>query len=68
MSKIQAAITGVHGWVPEYRLTNAILETMVDTNDAWITSREYFSVMEWLRSNTLFHIMRGDLRIENLIN
>ena len=39
MSKIQAAITGVHGWVPEYRLTNAILETMVDTNDAWITSR-----------------------------
>lgn len=39
MSKIQAAITGVQGWVPEYRLTNAILETMVDTNDAWITSR-----------------------------
>jgi 3-oxoacyl-[acyl-carrier-protein] synthase III len=39
MSKIQAVITGVHGWVPEYRLTNAILETMVDTNDAWITSR-----------------------------
>jgi 3-oxoacyl-[acyl-carrier-protein] synthase-3 len=39
MSKIQAAITGVHGWVPEYRLTNAILETIVDTNDAWIISR-----------------------------
>jgi 3-oxoacyl-[acyl-carrier-protein] synthase-3 len=39
MSKIQAAITGVHSWVPEYRLTNAILETMVDTNNAWIISR-----------------------------
>jgi 3-oxoacyl-[acyl-carrier-protein] synthase-3 len=39
MSKIQAAITGVYSWVPEYRLTNAILETMVDTNDAWIISR-----------------------------
>ncbi len=39
MSKIQAAITGIHGWVPEYRLTNAILETIVDTNDDWITSR-----------------------------
>lgn len=39
MAKIQAAITGVNGWVPEYRLTNEILETMVDTNDAWITSR-----------------------------
>jgi 3-oxoacyl-[acyl-carrier-protein] synthase III len=39
MSKKFAAITGVHGYVPEYRLTNAILETMVDTNDEWITSR-----------------------------
>lgn len=37
--KISAAITGVGGFVPEYRLTNAILETMVDTNDEWIKSR-----------------------------
>ena len=29
--KISAAITAVGGYVPEYRLTNAILETMVDT-------------------------------------
>ena len=34
-----AAITAVGGYVPEYRLTNAILETMVDTNDEWIKSR-----------------------------
>lgn len=39
MSKIRAAITSVGGYVPEYRLTNKILETMVDTNDEWITSR-----------------------------
>lgn len=39
MSKIRAAITGVQGYVPEYVLTNAELETMVDTNDEWITSR-----------------------------
>lgn len=39
MSKIKAAITGIHGWVPEYRLTNQELSTMVDTNDEWITSR-----------------------------
>ncbi len=39
MSKIRAAITGIHAWAPEYRLTNAILETMVDTNDEWIFSR-----------------------------
>jgi 3-oxoacyl-[acyl-carrier-protein] synthase III len=39
MTKIHAAITGVGGYVPEYRLTNHELETMVDTNDEWITSR-----------------------------
>jgi 3-oxoacyl-[acyl-carrier-protein] synthase-3 len=39
MQKITAAITGVGGYVPEYRLTNQILETMVDTNDEWIRSR-----------------------------
>ncbi len=39
MAKIQAAITGVHGYVPDYVLTNQELETMVDTNDEWITSR-----------------------------
>ncbi|TYP77035.1 beta-ketoacyl-ACP synthase III [Aquimarina intermedia] len=39
MSKISAAITAVGAYVPDYVLTNAILETMVDTNDEWITSR-----------------------------
>ncbi len=39
MTKISAAITAVGGYVPEYRLTNAILESMVDTNDEWIKSR-----------------------------
>ena len=39
MSKIHAAITAVHGYVPDYVLTNHELETMVDTNDEWITSR-----------------------------
>tara|TARA_B100000780_G_scaffold252809_1_gene200116 strand:- start:1582 stop:2571 length:990 start_codon:yes stop_codon:yes gene_type:complete len=39
MSKITAAITGVNGWTPEYRLTNKELSTLVDTNDEWITSR-----------------------------
>jgi 3-oxoacyl-[acyl-carrier-protein] synthase-3 len=39
MSKITAAITAVGAYVPEYVLTNQILETMVDTNDEWITTR-----------------------------
>ena len=39
MSNLKAAITGIHGWVPDYVLTNQELETMVDTNDEWITTR-----------------------------
>jgi 3-oxoacyl-[acyl-carrier-protein] synthase-3 len=39
MSKITAAITAVGAYVPDYVLTNQILETMVDTNDEWITTR-----------------------------
>ena len=39
MNRLTAAITAVGAYVPEYRLTNSILETMVDTNDEWITSR-----------------------------
>ncbi len=39
MSKVQAAITGVQGYVPDYVLTNKELETMVDTTEEWITTR-----------------------------
>jgi 3-oxoacyl-[acyl-carrier-protein] synthase-3 len=39
MDKISAAITAVGGYVPDYVLTNQELETMVDTNDEWITTR-----------------------------
>ena len=39
MNTITAAITAVGGYVPDFVLTNKILETMVDTNDEWIISR-----------------------------
>ena len=39
MTKITAAITGVHAYVPDYILSNKELETMVETSDEWITSR-----------------------------
>ncbi|MBF00722.1 beta-ketoacyl-ACP synthase III [Flavobacterium coralii] len=39
MSKITAAITAVGAYVPDFVLSNQMLETMVDTNDEWITSR-----------------------------
>ena len=37
--KVLAAITAIQGYLPDFVLSNAVLETMVDTNDAWITER-----------------------------
>lgn len=39
MTQLRAQISGVHGYVPEYILTNKELETMVETTDEWITTR-----------------------------
>ena len=39
MNTITAAITAVGGYVPDYVLSNEVLETLVDTNDEWITTR-----------------------------
>lgn len=53
MQKIAAAITAVNAWVPEYVLTNAELEKMVDTTDEWILSRTGISER---------HILKGEGR------
>ncbi|MFY7987386.1 MAG: beta-ketoacyl-ACP synthase III [Flavobacterium sp.] len=39
MNKITAAITAVGAYVPDYVLSNQVLETLVETNDEWITTR-----------------------------
>ena len=39
MEKINAVITGIGGYVPEYVLNNDELSRMVDTNDEWIMTR-----------------------------
>ena len=39
MTKITAAITAVGKYLPDYVLSNAILESMVDTTDEWILTR-----------------------------
>ncbi|MBR1401225.1 MAG: ketoacyl-ACP synthase III [Prevotella sp.] len=39
MGNINAIITGVGGYVPDYVLNNEELSRMVDTNDEWIMSR-----------------------------
>lgn len=39
MKQVKASISGIEGYVPDYILTNAELETLVDTSDEWIVSR-----------------------------
>lgn len=39
MTKITAAITGIHAWAPEDVVTNFDLEKVMDTNDEWIQTR-----------------------------
>jgi 3-oxoacyl-[acyl-carrier-protein] synthase-3 len=53
MSKIHAAITAVHGYVPDYVLTNKELEKMVDTTDEWIVSRTGISERRILKGEGL---------------
>ncbi len=53
MQKINAAITAVGGYLPEYKLTNAELEKMVDTNDEWIKTRTGISERRILKEEGL---------------
>ena len=39
MTKVKSAITAIHGYVPDYILTNKELESIVETTDEWITTR-----------------------------
>ena len=65
MPKTRAAITGVHGYLPEYILTNKELESMVDTNDQWITDRtgikerRILKTEGWATSDMCVEAMRG---------
>ncbi len=51
MKKTTAAITAVGGYVPEFVLSNQILETMVDTTDEWITTRTGIKERRILKDN-----------------
>lgn len=66
MQKITAAITGVGGFVPEYRLTNKILETMVDTTDEWIKSRTGIDERRILKGEGLGTSDMGVEAVKNL--
>jgi 3-oxoacyl-[acyl-carrier-protein] synthase III len=51
MNSITAAITAVGAYVPDYVLSNEILETLVDTNDEWITTRTGIKERRILKEN-----------------
>jgi len=67
MQKINAAITAVGAYVPEYRLTNKILETMVDTNDEWIKSRTGIDERRILKGEGLASSDMGAEAVKDLI-
>ena len=67
MGKITAAISGVNGWVPGYKLTNKELSTMVDTNDEWIVSRTGIKERRILKGEGLGTSDIGAKAIEGLL-
>jgi len=62
MSKITAAITAVGKYLPDYVLTNKELETLVETNDDWITTRTGIKerrILKELNQGTSFMAIRA---------
>jgi 3-oxoacyl-[acyl-carrier-protein] synthase-3 len=67
MTKIRAAIKGVAGYLPDYVLTNAELEKMVDTNDEWIMSRTGIKERRILKGEGLGSSELGAKAVEELL-
>ena len=67
MEKIRAAITGIHAWVPEYRLTNQELSRMVDTSDEWIMQRVGIKERRILKGEGLGSSDLGEMAVKGLL-
>ncbi len=67
MDKIRAMITGIEGYVPEYRLTNKELETLVETNDEWILSRTGIKERRILKGENQGTSVMGAAAVEGLL-
>jgi len=67
MGKIRAAITGINGWVPEYRLTNHELSKMVDTSDEWIMQRVGIKERRILKGEGLGSSDLGEQAVKGLL-
>lgn len=67
MEKIRSAITGIHAWVPEYRLTNQELSQMVDTSDEWIMQRVGIKERRILKGEGLATSDLGEQAVRGLL-
>lgn len=67
MNTITAAITAVGAYVPDFVLSNKVLETLVDTNDEWITTRTGIKERRILKDDTKGTSFLAIKAAENLI-
>lgn len=68
MSKINAVITAVGGYVPDYVLTNQELSQMMDTTDEWITTRVGIKERRILKDKNLATSYLAAKAIEDLFS
>ena len=67
MSALKASITSVAAYVPPHKLTNAMLEQMVDTSDEWIVSRTGIHERRILKEKNLATSDMGAEAVNQLI-
>jgi 3-oxoacyl-[acyl-carrier-protein] synthase III len=67
MEKIKAVISGIHGYVPDYVLTNQELEKMIDTTDEWITTRTGISERRILKGENMGTSVMGIEAVRGLL-
>lgn len=67
MKKIRAAVTGIHAWVPDYRLTNQEISRMVDTSDEWIMQRVGIKERRILKGEGLGTSDLGEQAVKGLL-
>jgi 3-oxoacyl-[acyl-carrier-protein] synthase-3 len=68
MDKIRAAITGVGAFLPEYRLTNEELSTLVETSDEWIMQRIGIKERRILKEDGLATSDMGTAAVKELLD
>lgn len=67
MTNTRSAITGIHAYVPDYVLTNAELEKLVETNDEWIATRTGIRERRILKGEGLATSYLGEQAVRGLL-